>query len=67
MYICHSDLSCYVSDCTVSDMACTSVTVIYHAMSTVRKADLTITVKPAHAVTHIKRAPFSCPVIENFI
>jgi hypothetical protein len=25
------------------------------------------TVKPAHAVTCIKRSPFSCPVIENFI
>ena len=24
-------------------------------------------VKPAHAVTCIKRSPFSCPVIENFI
>ena len=26
-----------------------------------------ITVKPAHVVTCIKRSPFSCPVIENFI
>ena len=25
------------------------------------------TVKPFHAVTCIKRSPFSCPVIENFI
>jgi hypothetical protein len=24
-------------------------------------------VKPAHAVTSIKRSPFSCPLIENFI
>jgi hypothetical protein len=25
------------------------------------------TVKPAHAVTRIKRSLFSCPVVENFI
>jgi hypothetical protein len=27
----------------------------------------TCTVKPAQTVTCIKRSPFSCPVIENFI
>jgi hypothetical protein len=26
-----------------------------------------IIVKPAHTVTCIKRSPFSCPIIENFI
>ena len=35
---------------------------IYHDMNTLK-----CTVKPAHAVTCIKRSHFSCPDVENFI
>jgi hypothetical protein len=41
----------------------------YHIVMTMRTSKIKIitAVKPAHAVTCIKRSPFSCPVIDNFI
>ena len=34
---------------------------------TTSKIKIITAVKPAYAVTSIKRSPFSCPVIDNFI
>ena len=68
-----------VSTCAVKPIYIQSNLYIYIVKATLRKlkmwplwavafyTQVKIIVKPAHAVTCIKRSPFSCPVIENFI